>query len=274
MVFRPPPGRALIAAISNACQRAVLRLALTLRRSSTTMATFWTQHYPAEGAGEDGIRSRGLSAFAFRDAAHFGDRGRARSLVRFSLRHLDRRSLIRGFSLSRGGLRPAPRSSAARARFPTQGARRLARFCAAGIFLGAILPAALLTDSAPAETRPPCELCNAILGAGAVQLDNPQLSICARCWNGPRCMLCFLPLSGHLAGDGAHCAQCIERAPRCSACGMPIFDFFRRIAGEPGEYCSHCATEGMTCAVCGVPTRTPALRDGKWICTPCDRVLV
>jgi hypothetical protein len=55
---------------------------------------------------------------------------------------------------------------------------------------------------------------------------------------------------------------------------MPIFDFFRRIAGEPGNYCSHCATEGMTCAVCGVPTRTPALRDGKWICSQCDQGLV
>ena len=87
-------------------------------------------------------------------------------------------------------------------------------------------------------------------------------------------MICFLPLSGFLAGDGQHCSQCIERAPRCSACGLPMFDFFRRIAGEPGEFCSHCAAEGMACAVCGIPTRTPALRDGKWICSQCDRVLV
>jgi hypothetical protein len=55
---------------------------------------------------------------------------------------------------------------------------------------------------------------------------------------------------------------------------MPIFDFLSRIAGEPGEYCSHCATQGMACAVCGVPTRTPALRDGKWICSQCDEDLV
>jgi hypothetical protein len=87
-------------------------------------------------------------------------------------------------------------------------------------------------------------------------------------------MICFLPLSGRLAGDGVHCSQCIDRAPRCSSCGLPIFDFLRRVAGEPGDYCSHCATEGMICAVCGIPTRTPTLRDGKWICSQCDQVLV
>jgi hypothetical protein len=55
---------------------------------------------------------------------------------------------------------------------------------------------------------------------------------------------------------------------------MPIFDSYRRIAGEPGDYCSTCAEEGTPCSVCGVPAREGTLRDGKNVCSRCDHLLL
>ncbi len=102
-------------------------------------------------------------------------------------------------------------------------------------------------------------------------VDDPPLAVCRECWNGARCATCELPLAGPLAGDGTHCTRCVDAAPRCAACGRPIFGAYRRVRGEEGDYCVSCAEESRACAICGVPVRDPVVNGGRTICPDCSR---
>lgn len=104
-----------------------------------------------------------------------------------------------------------------------------------------------------------------------MSIDDPAIFVCAECWNGARCIICDLPLSGWLAGDGAHCSRCIEAAVRCAACGLPIFGSYRVVRGEEGAYCERCSNDAVSCAICGVPTRDPEIQDGRALCRDCTR---
>lgn len=128
----------------------------------------------------------------------------------------------------------------------------------------------MLPSVAAAADSMRCSLCATPIAGDYVHYGVVEYDVCSTCTAEPRCVTCGLPRAGRNVGDDGHCARCIGVAARCTACGLPIFERYWKVAGSEGIYCPSCQDDAPACSSCGVPTRAGRVWDGRIFCESCD----